>query len=203
MILVQDLLRVLQDGTFERLGSFQSIKVNVRVVAASNQDLTKLIRENRFRRDLYYRLNVFPIRVPSLRERLEDIPLLVWAFVKEFSETMGKRIKNIPKKDMDLLRSYTWPGNIRELRNVIERAMIMARSGILRIGQLDNENTRAPEMKNITLASMEKRYITDVLNSVGWRVSGSKGAAAILDIHQSTLRSRMKKLGIRRPEPNL
>jgi formate hydrogenlyase transcriptional activator len=197
------LLRVLQDGTFERLGSFQSIKVNVRVVAASNQDLTKLIRENRFRRDLYYRLNVFPIRVPSLRERLEDIPLLVWAFVKEFSETMGKRIKNIPKKDMDLLRSYTWPGNIRELRNVIERAMIMARSGILRIGQLDNENTRAPEMKNITLASMEKRYITDVLNSVGWRVSGSKGAAAILDINQSTLRSRMKKLGIRRPEPNL
>jgi PAS domain S-box-containing protein len=195
------LLRVLQDGMFERLGTSQSIKVNVRVVAATNQDLTKLIQAKRFRSDLYYRLNVFPIWVPPLRERLDDIPLLVWAFVKEFSETMGKPIKNIPKKDMDLLQSYTWPGNIRELRNVIERAMILARNGILRIEHFDNESL--PELKIMTLTDMEKKHITDVLNSVGWRVSGSKGAAAILDLNESTLRSRMKKLGIRRPNPNL
>ncbi|MEW6667298.1 MAG: sigma 54-interacting transcriptional regulator [Thermodesulfobacteriota bacterium] len=191
------LLRVLQDGTFERLGSSQTIKVDVRVVAATNQNLPGLIQENRFRSDLYYRLNVFPIYVPSLRERLEDIPLLVWAFVKEFSATMGKSIQHIPKRDMDSLQNYTWPGNIRELRNVIERAMILARNGILRIERLARENPAGAKV--LTMGEMEKKHIVEVLEGAGWRVSGPGGAARILGLNESTLRSRMKKLHIQRP----
>jgi len=190
------LLRVLQDGSFERLGTSRSIKVDVRVVAATNQNLPKLIHENRFRSDLYYRLNVFPINVPSLRERLDDIPLLVWSFVKEFSKTMGKSIKHIPKKDMDLLQSSTWPGNIRELRNVIERAMILVKDGILRIERL--EPTGFSDVKPMKIAEMEKQHIREVLNTTGWRVSGKLGAAEILGLNESTLRSRMKKLNIHR-----
>jgi len=190
------LLRVLQDGYFERLGTSKSIKVDVRVVAATNQNLPKLIKENRFRSDLFYRLNVFPINIPSLRERLDDIPLLVWSFVKELSKTMGKSIKNIPKMDMDLLQSYTWPGNIRELRNAIERAMILSKDGILRIERL--ETTSDPEAKPLKLADLEKKHILDVLKTTKWRVSGKLGAADILGLNESTLRSRMKKIGIKR-----
>jgi formate hydrogenlyase transcriptional activator len=191
------LLRVLQDGTFERLGTSQTIKVDVRIVAATNQNLPRLIQENRFRSDLYYRLNVFPIYVPSLRERLEDIPLLVWAFVKEFSATMGKSIRHIPKRDMDTLQSYTWPGNIRELRNVIERAMILARDGILRIERLASREG-PHDSRTLTMAEMEKKHIMNALESTGWRVSGPLGAARILALNESTLRSRMKKLHVQR-----
>jgi formate hydrogenlyase transcriptional activator len=195
------LLRVLQDGTFERLGSLQTIQVDVRIIAATNQNLPRLIQENRFRSDLYYRLNVFPIYVPSLRERLEDIPLLVWAFVKEFSATMGKSIRHIPKRDMDSLQDYTWPGNIRELRNVIERAMILARNGVLRIERLARETP--PGVKVLTMAGMEKKHIIEVLDGTGGRVSGPRGAARILGLNESTLRSRMKKLHIQRPARKL
>jgi formate hydrogenlyase transcriptional activator len=188
------LLRVLQDGTFERLGTLQTIKVDVRIVAATNQSLPKLIQENRFRSDLYYRLDVFPIYVPSLRERMEDIPMLVWAFVKEFSATMGKSIRHIPKRDMDSLQSYNWPGNIRELRNVIERAMIMAKNGILRIERLAGEVT--PDSKFLTMAEIERKHIVEALERTMWRVSGPRGAAKVLGLNESTLRSRMKKLRI-------
>ena len=127
------LLRVLEDGRFERLGSSETISVDVRVIAATNQDLADLVKERRFRRDLYYRLNVFPIFVPPLRDRREDIPLLVWAFVRELEQSMGKTITNIPKRTMDLLRDYSWPGNVRELRNVVERAMILTTGTTLHI----------------------------------------------------------------------
>ena len=194
------LLRVLQDGTFERLGSPQSISVDVRVVAATHQNLPGLIQDKRFRSDLYYRLNVFPIYVPSLRERLDDIPLLVWSFVKEFSETMGKSIRHIPKRDMDLMQSYTWPGNIRELRNVIERAMIMSHKEVLRIDWLEDwlDKEVPSESAPLTLAEMERRHIVKVLEMTGARVSGKRGAAEVLGLKESTLRSRMKKLGVTR-----
>jgi PAS domain S-box-containing protein len=190
------LLRVLQDGTFERLGSSQTISVDVRVIAASNQDLGKLVQEKEFRRDLYYRLNVFPITVPPLRERGEDIPLLAWAFVEEFSRSMAKSITQIPKKTMDLLKGYSWPGNVRELRNVIERAMILSAGSTLRIEQLETGESSA--IQDQTLEEVERGHITQVLESTGWRVSGKKGAAQLLGLKESTLRSRMQKLGIKR-----
>ena len=200
MELQTKLLRVLQDGTFERLGTSHPIKVDVRVLAATNQNLLQLIQDKRFRSDLYYRLNVFPIQVPSLRERLDDIPLLVWAFVKEFSATMGKPIKHIPKRDMDLLQSYTWPGNIRELRNAIERAMILVKDGVLRIDPLEPEVSL--ESKSLLLSDVEKRHIVEVLRATGWRISGDRGAAKALGLNPSTLRSRIKKLGIRQDHPS-
>ena len=131
------LLRVLETGEFERLGSPRTIKVNVRVIAATNRDLTEEIRKGRFREDLYYRLNVFPIRVPPLRERAEDIPLLVWAFLEEFSSRMGKKITQVPRKTMEALQRHPWPGNVRELRNVIEHGAIVTTGDTLRVPMLD------------------------------------------------------------------
>jgi formate hydrogenlyase transcriptional activator len=191
------LLRVLEDGTFERLGSAKTVSVDVRVIAATNHNLAELVKKDVFRRDLFYRLNVFPIVIPPLRERREDIPLLVWAFVEEFSQSMGKSIKNIPKKIMDELQGYNWPGNVRELKNVIERGMIMSNGSTLRLEQQQAE--AAPAIKNMSIEDVEREHIKEVLNSTGWRVSGKNGAAKILGLKDSTLRSRMKKLSIARP----
>ncbi len=190
------LLRVLQDGEFERLGSPKTIKVNVRLITATNRDLNHYVREGRFREDLFYRLNIFPLFVPPLRERKEDILPLVWSFVQEFGARMGKRIESIPQKAIETLQNYGWPGNVRELRNVIERAMIMTTGRVLRI-----EIPKSIEAKNGrlgTLEEIESRHITDVLDSTGWRVSGKGGTAEILGLNPKTLESKMKKLGIQR-----
>ena len=190
------LLRVLEQGRFERLGSTQAMKVDVRIIAATNHDLEKQVAAGRFRKDLYYRLNVFPILLPPLRERPEDIPPLVLAFVRQYEKKMGKRIDRIPRSCMDELQRYAWPGNIRELRNVIERALIVSSSRTLKVNPPRGELTGVPEDFNLEAA--ERRHITDVLKQTGWRVSGQGGAAEILGLKRTTLQSKMKKLGIRR-----
>ena len=192
------LLHVLENGEFERLGSPQTIAVDIRVVAATNKDLAGAVRDGSFRKDLYYRLNVFPIEVPPLRQRQEDIPMLVWSFVQEFSEKMGKKIETIPKKSMELLQSYEWPGNVRELRNVIERAMIVTQGTSLHIEipkSIDSTNKQ-----DMGLDEFEKNHIIDVLSRTGWKVRGKNGAAELLRLKPSTLESKMHKLGIKRPK---
>jgi formate hydrogenlyase transcriptional activator len=195
------LLRVLEAGEFERLGSPKTIKVNVRVIAATNRDLAEDIRKGRFREDLYYRLNVFPIRVPPLRERTEDIPVLVWTFLEEFSTRMGKRITQVPRKTMEALRRYSWPGNVRELRNVIEHSAIVTAGDTLKVPMLDDTVAAAAAAPPRTLADSERELILRALASTGWRIKGPKGAAAAVGLNPSTLYSRMKKLGIRPPGP--
>jgi PAS domain S-box-containing protein len=190
------LLRVLQDGRFERLGSPKTIMVNVRIIAATNRDLDRAVREGSFRADLYHRLNVFPIRVPPLRERREDIPPLVWAFVESLGRRMGKAIKSIPHKTMQQLQSYSWPGNVRELSNVIERAMILATSDVLDVElPAVASSTLSARM---TLKEVERTHILRVLDETGWRIRGANGAAEILAIKPTTLETRMAKLGIKR-----
>jgi PAS domain S-box-containing protein len=189
------LLRVLQEGEFERLGSPKTIKVDVRVLAASNRDLAVEVSQGRFRRDLYYRLNVFPILLPPLRERREDIPQLVWEFISEFGDRMGKKIRRIAKNDMERLKVHAWPGNIRELRNVIEHAMIVTKGDTLELAHL---LVNAPQDEPVvTLEEMERRHIQRILKVAGNRVRGSGGAAELLAINPSTLNSRMRKLGIK------
>jgi transcriptional regulator with GAF, ATPase, and Fis domain len=191
------LLRVLEEGKFERLGSTKTLHVDVRLIAATNRDLAQEVKEGRFRKDLFYRLNVFPIAVPPLREHPEDIPLLVWAFVREFQKRMGKEIESIPRKSIEALQAYPWPGNVRELRNVIERAMIVSsdKTMVIHVPKpLSLEGEDSP-----SLEETERRHIVRVLEKTGWRVSGKAGAAEILDLNRSTLLSKMKKLGIRRP----
>jgi PAS domain S-box-containing protein len=192
------LLRVLQDGEFERIGNPNKNKVDVRVIAATNRNLEQEILHGRFRKDLYYRLNVYPITIVPLRERKNDIPLLVEHFVQRFNKKFGKNIKRIPKKVIEHLRKYDWPGNIRELENVIERAVILSKSSTLSIGQLRTPVFAAKEKLN-TLVEQERSHIEEVLNSTLWRIEGPNGAAQILDINPGTLRSRMKKLGLKRP----
>jgi PAS domain S-box-containing protein len=205
------LLRVLQHGQFERLGSTRTLSADVRIIAASNRDLERMVAEGRFREDLFYRLNVFPIRLPPLRERHEDIPALVWAFLNELGRTMGKTIERIPQATMEALKRHPWPGNIRELRNVIERAVILAQSPALQVELPSRSNATAtapalsPKVEgedapadDLTLDEVQKRYILAVLEKTGWRVSGKKGAAAILGLKPTTLESRMAKLGIKR-----
>ena len=201
------LLRVLQDGSFERLGSTRRIQVQVRVIAATNRDLPRAVAEGRFRDDLYYRLNVFPVAVPPLRARPEDIPLLAWQFVKELSESMGKPIEHIAEDSMAALLAYPWPGNVRELRNLIERAMILARGPTLQVAVrpplipvADKAPERIPAKASAaTLEAMEREHILRVLEQSGWRIRGSGGAAERLGIKPTTLESRMKRLGLRRP----
>lgn len=190
------LLRVLQYGTFERLGSTATINIKVRVIAATNKDLKKAVSAGDFREDLFYRLNVFPIEVPPLRERRGDIPLLVWAFVREFSESMGKTIDTIPKKSMQGLEAYHWPGNVRELKNYIERAMIVTAGSTLKLPPLDSTDASSEKVRS--LDDLQRQHIYKVLDQTGWRVSGPQGAAKILGINPKTLASRMKKLGIER-----
>ena len=190
------LLRVLQDGEFERLGSPNSISVDVRLIASTNRDIYEEVRRGRLREDLYYRLKVFPIEVPPLRERQEDIPMLVEAFVAEFSEKMGKskKIQVIPKKTIEALQRYYWPGNIRELRNVIEHAVIISNGSSLQLNLPQNPGNAS--FKNQTLEETEYQHITAVLSKTGWRIKGPNGAAELLGMKPSTLYTRMNKLGI-------
>jgi formate hydrogenlyase transcriptional activator len=187
------LLRVLEAGEFERLGSPRTIKVDVRVIAATNRDLAEAIRKGGFREDLYYRLNVFPIRVPPLRERAEDIPMLVWAFLEEFSSRMGKKITQVPRRTMEALQRHPWPGNVRQLRNTIEHGAIITVGESLMVPTLD-DTMAAPAQ---TAADAEREQILRVLERAGWHIKGPNGAAAVLGLNPATLYSRMKKLGIR------
>jgi transcriptional regulator with GAF, ATPase, and Fis domain len=194
------LLRVLQEGEFERLGSTKTLKVNVRVITATNRALEKEVREGRFRSDLFYRLKVFPIHLPALRDRQQDIPLLVSYFVKKFSTAMGKKVESVPGKALELLKRNPWPGNIRELEHVIERAVILTQETELELG--DWMPTGAAGNGNgsaTTLEEVERTHIVAVLTQANWRVSGEKGAAKILGLNPTTLEARMKKLGIQRP----
>jgi len=188
------LLRVLQQGEFQRLGSPKTHKVDVRVVTATNRDLAEEVRKGRFREDLYYRLKVFPIDIPPLRERLEDIPLLVFAFMEEFAKRMGKKITKIPRKAMELLQAQSWPGNIRELRNVVEHSVILTPGDTLQLTILSESPRR--ESKLMTLAEVEREHILKTLESTSWRIKGPYGAAARLGLEPSTLYSRMQKLGV-------
>ncbi|MDD5286121.1 MAG: sigma 54-interacting transcriptional regulator [Desulfuromonadaceae bacterium] len=190
------LLRVIQEGQFERLGNPHPIDVDVRVIAATNRNLALAVKEGRFREDLYYRLNVFPISVPPLRERREDIPLLVWAMVEEFSRNFDKKIERISKKSMEAMELYQWPGNIRELRNVVERAMILSNGPSLIVDVPDI--SAAISAPSLTIAEMERRHIISVLDRTRWRVRGKNGAADILGLKPTTLDSKMKKLSIKR-----
>jgi transcriptional regulator with GAF, ATPase, and Fis domain len=203
MELQAKLLRVLEEGDFERVGSSHSRKVDVRVITATHRDLELEVAEGRFRRDLYYRLSVFPIRIPPLRERREDIPLLVWHLIHKWERTMHRHIKRVPTETMRALERYSWPGNVRELENVIERALIHSTGAALTL--LDDAFLKASvhqiEPEDKTLSSVEKAYIEEVLASCGGRISGSGNAAERLGLHPNTLRFRMKKLGIVRPEP--
>ena len=191
------LLRVLQEGEFERLGGTKTIKVDARVIAATNRDLARAVKEGKFREDLFYRLDVFPIEVPPLRERREDIAMLAWTFVKEFCNSMGKRIDEIADEAMAALQEYHWPGNVRELRNVIERAMILEHGPKLHI-KLGHATLR-PVAVRATAGSLdeaERAIIQQAVEQCNWRIRGSNGAAALLDIKPTTLESRIKKLGL-------
>jgi transcriptional regulator with GAF, ATPase, and Fis domain len=190
------LLRVLERGEFERLGSSRTIRVDVRIIAATNRDLTAMVRDAKFREDLYYRLNVFPVTVPPLRDRHEDIPLLAWAFVREFASAQGKTIEQIPRRTMDALQRYAWPGNVRELRNIIERATILSPGPTLRVELPASVDLQAAA--GMTLEVIERRHIVAVLDEVRWRIRGEGGAAQRLGLKPSTLESRMRKLGIKR-----
>ena len=209
------LLRVLQEGEFERLGSSRTIKVDVRVIAATNRDLEEAVQRGSFRADLYYRLNVFPIRMPSLRERRGDIRMLAKFFVQQINQKLGKRVVTIPEEVLEAMERYGWPGNVRELKNVIERAVILSRGRnlrlpeSLRVNRAEEQGAEAevetavtnPEVvvRRTRLDEVEREHILRVLEQIYWRIEGPQGAAAILGMNPGTLRSRMKKLGIRRP----
>src|SRR5262245_43694118 len=199
------LLRVLQEGEFERVGGSNTIKVKVRIIAATNRKLHQEVSAGRFRQDLFYRLNVYPITIPPLRERREDIPLLVSHYAREIGARLGKNITEVPAQVMREFAQYNWPGNIRELQNVIERAVIVSSDGVLRLPEPLVQTTTAPDseseafkepMKVSTLDEAEREHILRALEATGWRIEGPKGAAAMLKLHPSTLRFRMKKLGL-------
>jgi transcriptional regulator with GAF, ATPase, and Fis domain len=195
------LLRVLQDGEFERLGSAKTVKVDVRVIASTSRDLREEVRAGRFREDLFYRLNVFPVSIPPLRKRLDDIPQLVRFFTDKYARKMGRQINTIPKSAMNALQDYSWPGNVRELEHVVERAVITTTGPVLQIADR-LEPLRASDETDSSLkdmAAMEREHILRVLTETGWKIEGAKGAASILNLHPSTLRFRIKKLGLKRP----
>jgi formate hydrogenlyase transcriptional activator len=194
------LLRVLQEGEFERVGSSTTIKVDVRVIAATNRDLKEVVANGTFRSDLFYRLNVFPLAAPSLRDRKGDIPLLINFFLSKFGKKLGKEVRGVSQQAMQRLLNYSWPGNIRELQNVVERAVVLASGPIIQIDEtMPRSEAAASESAVNTLEQMERNHILRVLNETKWVIHGRKGAAEILDINPSTLRSRMEKLGIKRP----
>lgn len=210
------LLRVLQEGEFERLGSGKTIKVDVRVIGATNRNLAEAMQRGRFRHDLYYRLNVYPMTLPALRERREDIPLLAEAFLQEASQRLGRLFDPISAEVLGLLMRHEWPGNIRELKNVIDRAAVVSPGRWLELPEhwavSIRQFPRAPELsrpikpapRERTLEELQRSHIIQVMQQTGWRVEGPKGAARILGLYPSTLRSRMLKLGIRkesRPRP--
>ena len=191
------LLRVLQDGEFERLGGSRTVKVNVRVIAATNRDLAEEVRAGRFREDLFYRLNVFPITVPPLRDRREDIPLLVRHYLRLFNKKIGKDVITVPRETMQQLMGYPWPGNVRELANVIEQAVITAHDKTLRVAVPKGASQRVEAPQR--LEDLDRDHILRTLHRTAWQINGARGAAALLGLHPSTLRSRMKRLGIKRP----
>jgi chemotaxis protein methyltransferase CheR len=193
------LLRVIQDGEFERLGSSQTIKVDVRVIAATNRHLEDEVRRGRFREDLWYRLNIFPITAPPLRERQEDISLLVDYFVDKISKRLGKSIESIPTTVMNALQNYHWPGNIRELENVLERAVINSSGPKLHLADELKKPNKDLAKAERTLEDVEREYIVQVLEQTQWKVSGKDSASEILGLERSTLRARMQKLGIQKP----
>jgi transcriptional regulator with GAF, ATPase, and Fis domain len=195
------LLRVLQEGEFERVGSSRTISIDVRIIAATNREIEKAIEVGKFREDLFYRLNVYPIEVPPLRERRDDIPLLINHFVNKISKRLGKTITKIPQSAIDSLMKFSWPGNVRSLENVIERSIITTQGDTLELDGsslvvIDNKGNK---LKKATLEEVEREHITSILESTNWRVSGPKGAAKILGINSNTLVSRMRKLRIKRP----
>jgi formate hydrogenlyase transcriptional activator len=194
------LLRVLQEQEFERLGSTRTIRVNVRMIAATNRDLNGMVEEQKFRNDLYYRLNVFPITVPPLRERPEDIRLLVQHFAQKFAQRMKKRIETIPSEAMKALQNYSWPGNVRELENFIERATILTHGTDLFVPFAELKPTaKGSASSPATLEQAEREHISKVLRDTNWVIGGPSGAAAKLGMKRTTLQSKMQKLGISRP----
>ena len=201
------LLRVLQEQEFERVGGQSTQKVDVRIIAATNRNLSEHVAQKSFREDLYYRLNVFPLEIPPLRERQEDVGLLAQHFILKYANKYGKSVEGITDNALKGLQEYSWPGNIRELENVIERAVILSRGAVLEIGEWlpqstdrteAHPQTRHPSAGNQTLEEMERGHILSVLESTNWRVSGEGGAAEILGLNRTTLEARMKKLGISR-----
>jgi transcriptional regulator with GAF, ATPase, and Fis domain len=195
------LLRVLQDGEFERVGGTQTLKVDVRLIAATNRDLERAVSEGRFRADLYYRLNVFPIVIPPLRERKQDIPRLARHFAMLYASKMGKRVGEMSADALERLAAYDWPGNVRELQNIIERTVILSPRGRFELGAVvaaPAGGRSKPQARS--LEDLERQHIAAVLEETGWRVSGERGAAKILGLKRTTLEARMRKLGIvRRP----
>jgi transcriptional regulator with GAF, ATPase, and Fis domain len=191
------LLRVLQEGEFERLGSAKTIKVNVRVIAATSRDLQAMVKEGKFRPDLFYRLNVFPIVVPPLRDRMEDIPALVWHILEEFGTRFGRNFDGVQASTMRRFQKYSWPGNVRELRNIIERNLILTAGPIFKAEMPEVEEKPAPKMRR--LGEVESEHFHRVLQATDWRIRGKGGAAEILGLKPTTLEARMKKLGIIRP----
>jgi transcriptional regulator with GAF, ATPase, and Fis domain len=197
------LLRVIQDGEFERLGSPHTMKVDVRIIVSTSRNLMEEINKGRFREDLYYRLNVFPITIPPLRQRKNDVPLLVDHFLKKFGRKMGREITSIPREIMKVLQNYAWPGNIRELEHVIERAVITTQGPVLRLAEpIDAGRIPDRMVDPLSINDVEREHILKVLEKTEWRIEGNKGAASLLNLNPSTLRSRMQKLGIVRPNQN-
>jgi transcriptional regulator with GAF, ATPase, and Fis domain len=196
-------LRVLQEGEFERVGSSRSKKVDVRVIAATHHNLEQAVAEGRFRADLYYRLSVYPIHLPSLKDRIDDIPRLVWFFIHRHQRDLGRQITKVPQSLMDALQRYSWPGNVRELENVVERAMIASAGNTLQLDAplaFSAPIREKPEEVSENLDAVQRAHIEAVLERCGWRINGTGNTAERLGIHPNTLRFRMKKLGVTCPD---
>jgi formate hydrogenlyase transcriptional activator len=195
------LLRALQEGEIERLGSTRTIRVDFRLIAATNRDLDDMIAKREFRSDLYYRLSVFPIRIPPLRERREDIPLLVRYFAQRFAKRLRRPIESVSRDSMETLCRWSWPGNVRELQNVIERAVILSQGTILSVPRSEFESPSPPRSAAVTLEDAERDHILRALDQTGWVIGGTQGAAARLGLKRTSLVSTMRRLGIVRPRP--
>lgn len=193
------LLRVLQQREFERLGCPRTLHTDFRVVSATNRDLSSMIETHQFRSDLYYRLSVFPIQLPPLRDRPEDVPLLAQHFVQRYAQRMNKKVESIRRSDLNTLASYPWPGNVRELQNVIERSVILSSDRILQLAQLKRTQNNAPS-EPPSLAAAERNHVVQALRQTNWVVGGLRGAAALLGLKRTTLVEKMRRLGISRPK---